>query len=156
MQKHPVSVLEFIAIAFILAGCGSRTVEPAPPVKPFQVQTTDIVQSVTGAVSNTGRFTAFLHHVQLRQPDHVRIVVMTSEGDPIITTLDYNGTVIDNTVDNSLDRFGGTSKGRSREVCTSIVAHTSKSGTAYDLIGCTNPSLQSHVLFIPAPPHDGE
>ena len=65
----------------------------------------DIV-NVHGDKYNTNKLDKFIENVKLGIEDNIKIVEFTYEGDPIITTLNYNSEKIEYIFDNTRDTFG--------------------------------------------------
>ena len=74
------------------------------------VKNGDVVD-LHGKMINTDKLNNFVDNVDKGHQDKVRITRYTIEGDPILYTLEYNGKIINYTVDTSRDAFGGTGKG---------------------------------------------
>jgi hypothetical protein len=70
-----------------------------------------ITYSLNGDV-NTQRLQKFINNVEKGIKDRVNLVRYTTEGDPIITQLYFNGKDIQIATDSSKDKFGGTDKNK--------------------------------------------
>lgn len=79
-----------------------------------------IIYNLKGNV-NTDRLTKFVDNVDKDIKDRVNIVRYTTEGDPIITQLYFDGKDIQVSTDNSKDKYGGQDKNK-------IIYNTIKGG----------------------------
>ncbi|MFL0245549.1 DUF4362 domain-containing protein [Candidatus Clostridium stratigraminis] len=70
---------------------------------------------------NADRLTKFVDNVDKDIKDRINIVRYTTEGDPIITQLDFDGKDIQVSTDNSKDKYGGPDKNK-------IIYNTIKGG----------------------------
>ncbi|WP_394679356.1 DUF4362 domain-containing protein [uncultured Exiguobacterium sp.] len=110
-----------------LAGCGKYTMEEAK-------NNGDII--VQKDVTNSGRFESFLKKSTKGQSDQIRITAFTTEGDPVLYDVKYDGKSYQYTSDSSRDQFGTTNDDRKNEVCKRLVKTSEKEQSVYSLRQC--------------------
>ncbi len=64
----------------------------------------DVVMGPGGLV-NVDKFHSFINNVENKQPDKIRITAYTLEGNPGIFDLDFDGSIIKCTIDNTRDLY---------------------------------------------------
>lgn len=69
------------------------------------VKNGDVVMGA-GRLANVDKFHSFIKHVENRQPDKIRITAYSKEGYPGIFDLDFDGSIIKCTTDNTRDLCG--------------------------------------------------
>ena len=112
-------IIVFIGVLwFILSGCqsnetnqGDETVGNTGKENTLKYNQSpeDIVDS-HGEISNLDKFLSFLENVKQGNKDKIRVVRYTTEGDPMLHDLEYDGDVIKSTTDTRRDKFGSGSK----------------------------------------------
>jgi hypothetical protein len=138
-----------LVIASMTAGCdATKSYTPAEAT-----QHGDVVVGPGGRVTNLFVFTRFLRDVNHHKLAAVQIVNYTTEGDPILISLSFDGRTIRYTFDNSQDRFGGQHKRRKTATCLGVSDRTSANGTMYFVVGCQDPHMPSDILLIPSSEH---
>ena len=91
---------------------------------------TDIVNRNSGVLENENRLKDFIKNMETGQKDRIRVVAYTTEGDPILTDLKYNGKQLKVTSDDTRDKYGG---GQIKTFeCEKVVVE----GKEYSIIGC--------------------
>ncbi|WP_129692252.1 DUF4362 domain-containing protein [Gottfriedia acidiceleris] len=123
-----------------LAACNgthkSNSAQTLPDYKPA----VDDVIDTHGEVKNKSKFLTFLDHVKKGEPDQVRVVHYTTEGDPILHDLHYNGKEIYSTVDTRRDNFGD--KKIYATICKTIV----ETELNYVLTSCKDSTHDTSIL----------
>ena len=119
--------LGLIVCLLCLAGCGKYTMEEAKG-------NGDII--VQKGVTNSDRFEAFLKKSSQGQSDQIRITAFTTEGDPILYDVKYDGKSYQYTSDSSRDQFGTTDDDRKNEICKRLVKTSDKKQSIYTLRKC--------------------
>jgi hypothetical protein len=76
------------------------------------VSENDTISYSLNGNSNTDRLTKFIDNVDKGIKDRINLVRYTTEGDPIITQLYFNGEVIQIANDNSKDKYRGQDKSK--------------------------------------------
>ncbi|BDH60408.1 hypothetical protein MTP04_05380 [Lysinibacillus sp. PLM2] len=109
------------------------------------VPSSEDVISMHGDIDNIERFEAFFNHVEKGQKDNIRIVNYTTEGDPILQEVDYDGENIKVTTDSRRDSYGQGSI--SQNTCRKINVVEKLERTDYQLEGCKN-QLDNMLLVI--------
>jgi len=107
-----------------LAGCGKYTMEEAK-------ENGDII--VQKDVTNSDRFESFLKNSTQGKSDQIRITAFTTEGDPVLYDVKYDGKSYHYTSDSSRDQFGTTDDDRKNEVCRQLEV---KEQSVYTLRQC--------------------
>ncbi|QUG40052.1 DUF4362 domain-containing protein [Psychrobacillus sp. INOP01] len=127
-------------IALIFAGCqneenSANTIGEQNNVPDYTPSSEDVVD-MHGEIENKERFEEFLNNVEKNQKDSIRVVSYTTEGDPMLKDLEYDGGVIKYTTDTRRDKFGVGSI--SNTSCTSVEVVETTERTDYLLEGCDN------------------
>ncbi|MCD5322212.1 MULTISPECIES: DUF4362 domain-containing protein [Pontibacillus] len=137
-------------ILFILSGCQSNGFEGTQDTTnsdaPEYVQSPEDIVDSHRDMTNVETFYAFIEHVNEGGEDEIRVVRYTTEGDPILHDLKYDGDVIHSTIDSRRDAYGAGSV--SEATCKSIDVDESKERTDYDLTGCDGESAQRSILVV--------
>ncbi len=130
-------ILPFVPLFFMLTACGDEnphSQETSSP-SPFTPSEQDVVNE-HGNITNLTRFEDFFTSVQQSKKDAVRIIAYTTEGDPIIKDVQFNGSTIKYTLDTTRDGYG------QQEVtitnCKSIEKIETDETTKYQIAGCEN------------------
>ncbi|AHA29880.1 hypothetical protein U719_09335 [Exiguobacterium sp. MH3] len=119
--------LSLIVCMLCLAGCGKYTMEEAK-------ENGDII--VQKDVTNSDRFESFLKKSTQGKSDQIRITAFTTEGDPVLYDVKYDGKSYQYTSDSSRDQFGTTDDDRKNEVCKRLVKTSEKEQSVYTLRQC--------------------
>ncbi|MFX4304529.1 DUF4362 domain-containing protein [Exiguobacterium sp. A1_3_1] len=119
--------LGLIVCLLCLAGCGKYTLEEAK-------ENGDII--VQNDVTNSDRFESFLKKSMQGKSDQIRITAFTTEGDPVLYDVKYEGKSYQYTSDSSRDQFGTTDDDRKNEVCKRLVKTSEKEQSVYTLRQC--------------------
>ena len=119
--------LGLIVCLLCLAGCGKYTMEEAK-------ENGDII--VQKDVTNSDRFESFLKNATQGKSDQIRITAFTTEGDPVLYDVKYDGKSYYYTSDSSRDQFGTTDDDRKNEVCKRLVKTSEKEQSVYTLRQC--------------------
>ncbi len=143
--------LVMVTTFFILAGCqnAENTVENEitsdnEAIFDFVPSSEDVI-SMHGDIENIERFETFFNNVENGEKDKIRIVNYTTEGDPILQEVDYDGENIKITTDSRRDRYG--QGGISQNTCQEIDVVEKLERTDYLLEGCKN-QLDNMLLVI--------
>lgn len=110
-----------------LVGCGKYTMEEAK-------ENGDII--VQKSVENSDRFESFLNKSKQGKSDQIRITAYTTEGDPVLYDVKYDGESYQYSSDSSRDQFGSTDDDRKNEVCQQLDQTTVKQEAIYTLSKC--------------------
>lgn len=119
--------LSLIVCMLCLAGCGKYTMEEAK-------ENGDII--VQKDVANSDRFESFLKKSKQGESDQIRITAFTTEGDPVLYDVKYEGKSYHYTSDSSRDQFGTTDDDRKNEVCQQLDKTSDKKKSIYTLRKC--------------------
>jgi len=87
-------------------------------------------------VTNRDRFESFLKKSKQGKSDQIRITAYTTEGDPILYDVKYNGKTYQYSSDSSRDQFGSTDDDRENEVCQQLDKTIVKQEAIYTLHQC--------------------
>ncbi|WP_410501348.1 DUF4362 domain-containing protein [Exiguobacterium acetylicum] len=110
-----------------LVGCGKYTMEEAK-------ENGDII--VQKSVENIDRFESFLNKSKQGKSDQIRITAYTTEGDPVLYDVKYDGESYRYSSDSSRDQFGSTDDDRKNEVCQLLDQTIVKQEAIYTLSKC--------------------
>ncbi|MGI1805469.1 DUF4362 domain-containing protein [Exiguobacterium sp. TDN 0502] len=124
-----------------LVGCGKYTMEEAK-------ENGDII--VQKGVENSDRFESFLKKTKQGESDQIRITAFTTEGDPVLYDVKYDGKSYQYTSDSSRDPFGTTDDDRKNEICKRLVKTSEKEQSVYTLRKCTE-GTDHELLRLPTP-----
>jgi len=123
---------------------------PDNPEKPYKseeaIKNGDVVNN-HGNISNFEKFEDFIANVRANKKDNIRITAYTTEGDPIFYNLQYDGTNIQYTFDNSQDGFAGQDKGKKSTTCSKIEKKSVDTGVEYYLSGCSSEDVGNTFYF---------
>lgn len=103
----------------------------------------DIVDT-HGDITNQDKFKAFIKNVNEGKKDKIRVVRYTTEGDPMLHDLEYDGETITSTTDSTRDEFG--SGKISTATCQSIEVIETSERTDYTLSGCNKTDRDNSIL----------
>ncbi|WP_410768933.1 DUF4362 domain-containing protein [Fontibacillus sp. BL9] len=82
----------------------------------------------------------FVDNYKKKTAGEITLARYTDEGDPIYVDLDYDGKEISYSYDNSWDEYGGSNRGISTAICSTIGERTDslgeRNGTEYYLSSC--------------------
>lgn len=135
----------YIAIlSFIVLGCKSNGISQEntldkdnnsdSEVVPDYKQSPEDVIDMHGDITNLDKLLTFSENVNRGKQDKIRIVSYTIEGDPILHDLEYDGNVINLTIDSRRDKYGSGSV--ETTICKSIEIEETEENTDYFLVGC--------------------
>ena len=124
-----------------LVGCGKYTMEEAK-------ENDDII--VQKGVENSDRFESFLKKTMQGESDQIRITAFTTEGDPVLYDVKYDGKSYQYTSDSSRDQFGTTDDDRKNEVCQQLDKTSEKRQSVYTLRKCAE-GTDHELLRLPKP-----
>nr|WP_251137609.1 DUF4362 domain-containing protein [Exiguobacterium sp. s168] len=91
---------------------------------------------VQKGVENSDRFESFLNKSKQGKSDQIRITAYTTEGDPIVYDVEYDGKTYQYSSDASRDQFGSTDDDRKNEVCQQLDKTIVKQEAIYTLSKC--------------------
>lgn len=106
MRKR-VLILAMVTCMLVFIACSSQG-------KNYDksVDNKDTITYSFSGTENDERLQKFIDNVDEGKTDRINLVRYTTEGDPIITQLYFNGEDIEIALDNSKDKFGGRDKYR--------------------------------------------
>ncbi|PJI10100.1 MULTISPECIES: DUF4362 domain-containing protein [Clostridium] len=107
MKKYLISAV--VVSMLIFSACG-RQEEGYSKYGIKNVSKNDTITYSLKDNVNTDRLQKFIDNVSKGIKDRINLVRYTTEGDPIITQLYFNGKYIQIYIDNSKDKFGGANK----------------------------------------------
>ncbi|UVI33550.1 DUF4362 domain-containing protein [Paenibacillus spongiae] len=148
-------MLILLTLTLLITGCTSTSEYSVREAK----KNGDIIVGPSGPL-NTDKIIPFMNHVDQGRESRLRITSYTDEGDPIIIDLHYDGKKISYSYDNTRDKLGGRSRGKSETTCGEIhqrevVRDDQAAGTQYVLTGCKkligpheSGKKEIHVLFV--------
>ncbi|WP_214803631.1 MULTISPECIES: DUF4362 domain-containing protein [unclassified Exiguobacterium] len=117
-----------LVLVVVLVGCGkSYPIEQA-------IENGDIV--TTPSRENVERFQTFLNQVNQKGEDSIRITSYTTEGDPIIQDVTYDGKQFSYSLDSSQDEFGNQADDRDGESCQALKKDQTDETHVYLLTDC--------------------
>lgn len=125
-----------ILLAAIVATACSSSPVGTHTTTGAKMQMSDDITVKGNQLPDPGRFQFFLQSVEKGNPDHVRIIQTTVEGDPVYQDLRFNGKTIEYTFDTSEDKFAGSGRGKHSTTCKGFKAQKNERGTEYVLEGC--------------------
>jgi len=123
----------FMLILLLMSGCS------------YNPSDEDIVDT-HGEITNLEKFMKFVDNVSQGTKDKIRVVRYTTEGDPMLHDLEYDGKIITSTTDTTRDKFGNGNV--STTTCKSIDVKESDARTDYDLSGCDQTNRDNSILVI--------
>lgn len=129
---------------FILSAC-QETQSGEQEFPPYHPATDDIVDT-HGDIENIERFHQFIENIKNNNADETRIVRFTTEGDPIIQDLNFDGEVIETTLDSRRDGYGPGSLDTT--TCQSIKVEEKAERTDYLLTDCKQPNIDKLILVV--------
>ncbi|QST01161.1 DUF4362 domain-containing protein [Pontibacillus sp. ALD_SL1] len=141
-------------LLFILSGCQLNENNPGfessentgQTNAPEYVQSPEDIVDMHGDITNVDMFYAFLERVDQGIEDEIRVVTYTTEGDPMLHDLKYDGEVIHSTIDTRRDSFGAGNVNKA--TCESIKMDKSEERTSYELSGCDQTNRDPRILVI--------
>jgi len=104
------------------------------PYPPEQAENNGDVVNLHGRISNLDRWNQFLKDVAKGTPTEVHVTSYTIEGGAIFQDLNYDGTAIEYSFDNTKDAFGTPM--RTIAYCKGITQSKVEHGTQYTLAQC--------------------
>jgi hypothetical protein len=122
-----------VLLLILLSGCNYR---------PFDK---NIVDS-HGDITDLEKLMKFVENVNQGKEDKIRVVRYTTEGDPILQDLKYDGKIITSITDSTKDEFGDGSI--STATCKSINVEETVETTNYILSGCDKTDRDNSILVI--------
>lgn len=111
---------------------------------PDYTPSSEDVVDMHGEIENMERFKEFLNNVEQEQRDNVRVIRYTTEGDPMLHDLEYDGEVIKSTTDTQRDKLGEGSINTT--TCTSIEVIETTERTDYILDDCEN--IKDDIILV--------
>ncbi len=140
-MKKTVYIFLLALVMVILSACNSQNSE-------FEVNGEDNVRNSDRSVRNVDirnshgsiegieRMIHFYDNVQKGVPSDLRIVHYTSEGDPIITDLKYDGEFVEVKDDSTRDMYGGG--GITKINCGNLIEEVNDTQTTYLAVDCND------------------
>ncbi|WP_164462104.1 DUF4362 domain-containing protein [Bacillus sp. FJAT-42376] len=98
MKKRMVCFM--VGIGMTMSGCSGIN-----PFNGYTPSSEDIINT-HGEIKNFERFAEFTEHAEKGIKDQIRIVSYTTEGDPILQDLEFDGKLIKLRHDSSRDQYG--------------------------------------------------
>ena len=105
----------------------------------------DIVDT-HGEINNLEKFMKFVENVNQGTEDKIKVVRYTTEGDPLLHDLEYDGKIITSTLDTTRDEFGNGSVSTAK--CKFIDVIETDESTDYTLSGCDKTKRDNSILVI--------
>lgn len=134
-ENKPLLIGSILAAIIVLTLIGCSSTPALKSYTPQQAIDNGDVVDVHGQMTNLEKLENFIIAVDKGTASKLKITTYTTEGDPIIYVLDYNGKTIIMTTDNSLDKFAGPMKGGvTYNSFTKIVKDDKQSPQSYYLI----------------------
>jgi len=126
-------IICLILSVFVLSACNTYTLQDAK-------NNGDIIVGHLGPM-NSEKIDSFVADFEKQKASKLRITSYTTEGDPILSDLYYDGKQINYTFDNSRDKHGGKQKGKDKTSCNkiekrSVTRDVSAKGLEYILTDC--------------------
>ena len=140
-------ILSFILLIY---GCNggadsSTDIYMFPENIPNYISSLEDIVDTHGELKNKERFDEFLNNVYQGKEDRIRVVRYTTEGDPMLHDLEYDGEIIKSTTDTRRDQYG---HGRiTQTTCTSIEEIETNESTEYILKGCDH-AIENMIVVI--------
>lgn len=138
----------FVIFMFLIAGCqntdqSTNSIQKQNDVPDYIPLSEDVVD-LHGEIKNTERFKEFLNNVDYGLKDNIRVVRYTTEGDPMLHDIEYDGEIIKSTTDTRRDKYG---EGMiNTTTCTSFEVVETNERTDYILDGCEN--IKNHIILV--------
>jgi hypothetical protein len=133
MPGTVVRVIVCLLVLAALTACNSYTLQEAK-------KNGDLIEGPPDGPLNVEKITQFIMDADQSKESKLRITSYTKEGDAIISDLHFDGKSIQYSFDNSRDKFGGKTKGKSEATCMKMdkrdAARGNAKGTQYVLTGC--------------------
>lgn len=150
-----ISVILFTSIS--LSGCQQSSGADTPavpadnPENPYPpeeaIENGDVV-NIFGEITNLETFTSFTENFEAEIEDEIRITLYTVEGDPFFYNLNFDGSEIHYTYDDSQDSYAGSDRGIYSTTCSEINSENTEGGTLYSLEGCSSSDIGGTFYFI--------
>ncbi|MFJ7952601.1 DUF4362 domain-containing protein [Lysinibacillus sp. NPDC096418] len=103
-------------------------------IPPYYISSLEDIVETHGELENKTRFDEFINHVYQGKEDHIRVVRYTTEGDPILHDLEYDGKIVKSITDTRRDQYVQGSI--IQTTCTSIEEVETNESTEYILKDC--------------------
>lgn len=138
-------------LILLLAGCSSGeeggivTANPSS-IEPLEISSEDIIDK-HGNITNQKRMEEFMQRVETFEPDAVRIISYTTEGDPIVKNVEFTGELFELSYDTRRDAFG--SQVIRNYSCSDIDRKETQSSATFELIGCEGEEGSIVLLDLP-------
>lgn len=133
----------------LISGCknleDSDRSNPEPTNVPDYTAAPEDVVDMHGEIENLERFEEFKANTDHGIKDKLRIVQYTTEGDPILHELEFDGEVIRSTIDTSRDAYG--SGEIYHNTCTSIEVVEGTDLIEYNLVDCDEPIFNTLLVI---------
>ena len=129
LMKKPVYIIFLIFFIVILSACNNQNSE----IKVKGVENVD-VRNRHGSIEGIERMIQFYDNIQKGVPSNLRIVHYTTEGDPILTDLSYDGEMLEVKHDSTRDKYGS---GETTKInCGNLVEEVNDTNTSYIAVEC--------------------
>ncbi|MFC4355006.1 DUF4362 domain-containing protein [Chryseomicrobium palamuruense] len=144
-------LLSSMTLVMLMIGCTSGeegtviTVDPST-VEPLEELPEDIVDT-HGEITNLEQLEEFIQKVEVFEPDSVRIISYTTEGDPIVKEVEFTGELFEITYDTRRDGFG--SQVIRNYTCTAIDREETQSSVTFKFTGCEGEQDSIVLLDLP-------
>ncbi|EST56703.1 hypothetical protein T458_00025 [Brevibacillus panacihumi W25] len=147
-MKKMTQINLLIMLIFILAACNTNDNETnrtnadsgpqsADSTKPYVqgVENVDVLNT-HGSIEGLERMHSFYDNMRNGVPSDLRIVHYTTEGDPMITDLTYNGKLLKVKDDTTRDKYGS---GEIRtNSCSNMIEEVNPTNTSYIAVDCNS------------------
>ncbi|GAA0494006.1 hypothetical protein GCM10008986_20650 [Salinibacillus aidingensis] len=145
---RPTKILFVLIIIVLMAGCQNtenlpNTNQKEDNIPNYNPSSEDIVD-MHGDIENIDRFKKFINNVEAGQKDSIRVIRYTTEGDPVLRNLEYDGEAIISTSDTRRDKYGKGSINTA--TCESIEVNETTERTDYLLDDCEN--IIDHTILV--------
>ena len=145
MKKLGIVFATFV-LALVVSGCSNSGVtQLVQPQEAKGVQGNIFVSQNRDKASDIKDLGNFLEAVNNGKQANLQIRQTTDEGDPILTTLEYNDGIIKYTYDNSHDKFAGTDKGIQTSEYTKAIKEENNNGIYVSLIDKSGGRRQVYI-----------
>lgn len=141
--------LFILFLMLLIYGCNSEDrstdINMFPNNIPNYISSLEDIVDTHGEIKNKERFDEFLNNVYQGEEDRIRVVRYTTEGDPMLHELEYDGEIINSTTDTRRDQYGHGSI--TQTTCTSIEEVETNESIKYILEGCEH-AIDNIILVI--------
>lgn len=133
-MRKTIYILIFLVLV-VLSACNNESGEPQKnaEINVKGLKNVDVLNS-HGSIKGLEKMSNFHESVQKGVPSNLRIVHYTTEGDPIVTDLDYNGEFLEVKHDSTRDKFGSGTITSTK--CDNLIEEVNPTNTTYIAVDC--------------------